>query len=305
MLRILILGAGGVGGYFGGRLIQAGADVTFLVRPARQMLLNAQGLIVETPRDTFRLRTRTLTADSMREAFDLVLLSPKAYDLPSAIEAVRQVPGTPLYLPLLNGFEHLAVLDAEFGRERVMGGVIHIAVTLTDKGIIRQLNPLQILTFGIRHEAQQSVAESFGQLCEQAAFDCVRSPDIEQALWDKWTFLATLAGMTTLMRASVGKILATEFGQSATEAMYEECCAIASAAGQPIGATARQQALGILLKEGSDFTASMLRDLEQGQPTEHEHILGALVRRAAAHGLPCPNLRMAFTQLAIRQEERL
>ena len=242
-----------------------------------------------------------LDKDKLFENYDLVMLSPKAYDLEDAIETVKTVPGNPLYLPLLNGFDHLIRMDDEFGRERVMGGVAHIAAELTDKGIVRQLNALHRFTFGIRHASQEPLAAKLAKLIDQAAFDNVYSENIEQSLWDKWTFLAALAAMNTLMRANVGMIESTEFGGQATQRMFEECCSIAEKSGFPISEMVRAQSLGILRKKNSDFTASMLRDLESGYRTEHEHIIGSMLRRGKQAKLDCPCLQLAYTQMTIRE----
>ncbi len=303
MMRILMLGAGGIGGYFGARWIQAGADVGFLVRPARQARLRAEGLVVQTPRERFSVPVTTYTRDHVDGEFDLIVLSPKAYDLDDAIASVRDVAGRPLLLPLLNGLDHLDVLDREFGRERVMGGVAHIAATLSEDGVVVQLGALHRLTFGHRHPEQLDMVLALERLGRNAAFDSQRSDDIVQVLWDKWVFLATLAGMTTLLRAAVGQIVAAPGGDRASREMYETCCAVAAHHGHLIGQPARDEALAMLLAPGSPFTASMLRDLQAGRRTEHEHILGAMVRRADAAGITCPGLRLAYLALAIAQAE--
>ena len=300
-MKILMLGAGGVGGYFGARLCEAGSDITFLVRPKRAEIMSQQGLIVETPSQTTRIQPHLVTKDKLFENYDLVMLSPKAYDLEDALETVKTVPGNPLYLPLLNGFDHLKQMDDEFGRDRVMGGVAHIAAELTEKGVVRQLNSLHRFTFGIRHACQDHLAAKLAQFADQAAFDSVYSENIEQSLWDKWTFLATLAAMNTLMRANVGVIESMEFGGQATQRMFEECCSIAEKSGFPISEMVRAQSLGILRKKNSDFTASMFRDLESGYRTEHEHIIGSMLRRGKQAKLDCPSLQLAYTQMTIRE----
>ncbi|NCG27778.1 MAG: 2-dehydropantoate 2-reductase [Verrucomicrobiales bacterium] len=300
-MKILMLGAGGVGGYFGARLHEAGGDISFLVRAKRSEILSHQGLIVETPTQTFRIEPQLVTKDKLLQNYDLVMLSPKAYDLEDSLETVKEVPGNPLYLPLLNGFDHLKRMDDEFGRERVMGGVAHIAAELTEKGVVRQLNSLHRFTFGTRHVCQESSAAKLKQLTDSASFDSVQSKNIEQSLWDKWTFLATLAAMNTLMRANVGVIESTEFGGQATLLMFEECCSIAEKSGFPISEAVQTQSLGILRKENSDFTASMMRDLESGHQTEHEHIIGSMLRRGKQAKLGCPSLQLAYTQMTIRE----
>lgn len=303
-MKILILGAGGIGGYFGARLMQAGADITFLVRPARRERLREAGLCIETPTERFRVEPTLVCAGDAMPAMDLVLLAPKAYDLDSALADLRSVPGEPVLLPFLNGLDHLHVLDAAVGRARVMGGVAHIAATLGPSGEVRQLSALHQLSFGARHPSQAGVVDAFAALCAGAAFDSRRVDDIEQVLWDKWVFLATLAGLTTLCRGSIGAIVATPYGRSVSQAMYAESCAVAAASGHPIAPATQQQALGMLTQPGSSFTASMLRDLLAGARTEHDHILGRLVERARAGGVETHLLALAHTHLALQAAAR-
>ncbi|MEJ7139497.1 ketopantoate reductase family protein [Amphibiibacter pelophylacis] len=302
-MKILILGAGGIGGYFGAQLLRAGADVTYLLRPRRQTLIQSDGLTIETPTGRFTVHPPTVTADTVQPGYDLILLAPKAYDLDDALHALEGAlagPGQAVVLPFLNGLDHLERLDARLGRERVMGGVAHIAATLTADGAVRQLSPMHRLTVGPRHESHRDLAQQFVALCQTAPFDSVLADDIEQVLWDKWVFLATLAGMTTACAGSVGDIVATPYGRDTTLAMFEECCSVARLSGHPVGDAARAPALELLTAPGSSFTASMLRDLQGGQRTEHDHILGALVARGDRLGVPTPLLRLAHTRLAVQ-----
>ncbi|HSG20035.1 MAG TPA: ketopantoate reductase C-terminal domain-containing protein, partial [Burkholderiaceae bacterium] len=200
-------------------------------------------------------------------------------------------------LPLLNGVAHMDQLDATFGAPRVLGGVAHIAATLSKAGVVRQLNPLHILTMGHREPAQAPLARAFFEACKAASFDAIYSEDITQTLWDKWTFLATLAGSTTLFRSGVGAVTAKPEGAALMTRMYGECLAVAAAFGQPVGEAAQEKARGILMAPGSDFTASMLRDLLGNQRTEHEHILGDMARRATAKGIDAPLITAAYIHM--------
>lgn len=299
-MKILVLGAGGIGGYFGARLLQVGADVTFLLRDKRRALIEAEGLHIETPHGDFTVRPVTVTAASVTPIYDLIILAPKSYDLDDALASLENAVGKAAILPFLNGIEHLAVLDRKFGRAKVMGGVAHIAATITERGAVRQLNDIHSLTVGPRDPVHADLARDFIALCKPAPFASVYSEDIEQALWDKWVFLAALAGMTTLCRGSVGEILATPYGESLLRQMYDECCAVARLSGYPTGAAASERALGMLIAPGSPFTASMLRDLQAGLRTEHAHILGAMAERGRALGLPMDLVRLAHTHLAVQ-----
>ena len=299
-MKTLILGAGGIGGYFGAQLVCAGADVTFLVRPKRKLLIDRDGLRIETPRGNFTVHPHTVTAAEVMPIYDLVILAPKAYDLEDALDSVSKAQGQAVFLPFLNGIDHLAALDQRFGRQRVMGGVAHIAAMITGSGAIKQLTDMHSLTVGPRDPAHEALAQSFAKLCKCAAFDSRYTNDIEQALWDKWVFLATLAGMTTVCQGSVGEIVATPHGEALARQMFGECCAVARECGHPIGQTSADKALGMLTQKGSRFTASMLRDLQAGQKTEHDHILGAMAQRGIAQGLAMDLMRLAHTHMVVR-----
>lgn len=242
-MNILILGAGGIGGYFGAHLIQAGANVTYLLRDKRKALIDAQGLRVESPGGAFVVQPRTITAQDAQPEYDLIILAPKSYDLEDSLQSLKGALGQGTVLPFLNGRDHLDTLDAMLGQERVMGGVAHIAATITPEGAIRQLTDMHRLTVGARHASHQELAADFIELCRRAPFDSVLADDIEQVLWDKWVFLATLAGMTTLCRSSVGDIVATPYGKATTVQMFEECCRVAHACGHTIGAEAAAKAV--------------------------------------------------------------
>jgi len=303
-MKILILGAGGIGGYFGAHLVRAGADITYLVRANRKALIDANGLSIETPRGNFIVHPSTVTADTVKAEYDLILLAPKSYDLEGALQSLVGVLDRGVVLPFLNGLDHKELLDKKLGRERVMGGVAHIAATITPEGAVRQLTDMHRLTFGGRHESHRWLVQAFFELCEKTPFDYLISDDIEQVLWDKWAFLATLAGMTTLCRGSVGEIVGTPYGAEATNTMYEECCQVAKKSGHPVGDEVRSEALGMLTEHGSSFSASMLRDLQDGLRTEHDHILGAMVRRGQKFGCNTPLIRLAFTHLEVQSVRR-
>jgi 2-dehydropantoate 2-reductase len=300
-MKILILGAGGVGGYFGARLIQAGADVTYLLRDARHAKIQAEGLTIETPKESFTIRPKSVTREQLTPDYDLIILAPKAFDFDDALDSIIGASSKGVLLPFLNGMSHIQRLDDKFGRDRVMGGVAHIAATIAATGAVKQLTDLHALTVGHRSAAHESLAREFFALCEKASFDKSYSENIEQSLWDKWVFLATLAGMTTLCRGHVGKIAAAPWGKEVMTAFYAESCAIAQAHGFPTKASAQQKALEMLTKVGSSFAASMLRDLVQGNRTEHEHILGAMIDRGVEKNVPCILLKTAHTHMVAEQ----
>ncbi len=299
-MKILVLGAGAVGGYFGGRLAQAGADVTFLVRPQRAELLAQSGLRISSKAggDLF-LRPQCVIAAEVKPDYDIVMFTAKAYDLPSAIDAIApaMTGGRGHVLPLLNGMSHLELLDARFGREHVLGGVAYIASTLAPDGEIKHLNDFHRVAFGPRHAAQNTVCDAFAAASAGAKSEFKCTDAIEQAMWDKWVLLATLAGMTCLMRAPIGDIAATGSGAALALALLGECAAVAQAEGFATPAAVRANYSKMLTQEGSSMAASMLRDVESGGQAEGDHILGALLELARKHGLASPVLEIAVTNL--------
>lgn len=299
-MRILVVGAGATGGYFGGRLAQAGRDVTFLVRPRRAAQLAEHGLQIRSPHGDFDLPSpRTVLADGIARAFDLVLLSCKAYDLDGAIAALAPAVGaTTMVLPVLNGMRHLDVLDARFGRERVLAGQCIIAATLDERGAILHLNDAHSITYGERDGGMSDRIRRVAEAMAGARFESRASDDAMQDLWEKWTVLATLAGSTCLMRASVGDIMAAAGGEAFMRSLLGECAGIAAANGHAPRAAALDRAAATLTQRGSTLTASMLRDVERGGPTEAEHILGDLLaRRRGAPAAQPSSLQIAYAHL--------
>ncbi|HLB80246.1 MAG TPA: 2-dehydropantoate 2-reductase [Dongiaceae bacterium] len=306
-MRILVLGAGAVGGYFGGRLAAAGADVTFLVRDRRAARLAADGLVIKSPTGDLTLPSpKTLTAGAAADIpFDIVLLTCKAYDLGAAIESIApHVGAASAVLPLLNGMAHLDALDARFGEARVLGGLCQIAATLTPDGEIRHLNDAHRLVFGERDGRRTARVQALAAVMAGARFESRPSDDILQEMWEKFVMLATLAGMTCLMRASVGAIMAAAEGEALMREFLDECAAVAAAAGHPPRAVFLERTRPLLTARESDFTASMLRDIERGGPTEGDHILGDLLRRGRRLGQSTPLLRVACCHLEAYEARR-
>jgi len=308
-MRILILGAGATGGYFGGRLAQAGVDVTFLVRPARAERLQRDGLRIRSPRGDADVAVATLTADTLPAAaaaqpFDLVMLSCKAYDLDSALDAVAPAMGAATtLLPILNGLRHYPVLDARFGAGNVLGGLCFISATLAADGAVQHLGKPASLTFGERdgRGADSARVRALATACASAGIDHVATPRIAQEQWIKYTFLTALAAGTCLMRAPVGRIVASDDGDALMRGLYAECLAVAAAAGEPIPDTAQANALQLLTQPGSPTKASMLRDLEAGQQVEAQHIVGDMLARARAAGHAAAWLLAAYCHLQAYQ----
>ena len=304
-MRILIVGAGSTGGYFGARLVQAGRDVTFLVRPARAAALRANGLRVLSPMGDFAVVPRLADAATLAETFDIVLVTVKAFGLAAAIEdfAPAVGPGT-MILPVLNGMKHVDDLQARFGPGRVLGGVCRVSTTLDTQGRVVHLAPLHELVYGELGGQRTARIEALHAFMSDAGFDARLSTHIAQDLWDKWILLATLGGICALARGNVGEIAASDGGVDFVRAFLAEATAVAAAAGCAPRPQVVDYTLGVLTAAGSGLTSSMYRDLMAGERVEADQILGDLLARARRAGVPVPLVSAAYLQLDLHQRRR-
>ena len=300
-MRILFLGAGAIGGYYGMQLAATGADVTFLVRPRRAAQLERDGLVVQSRGQNLRRPVRHILAGQVAAPFDLIFLTCKAYDLPPAIEAVAPAVGPETaVLPVLNGLAHFDVLDARFGADHVLGGVCYIATMLTADGAIRHVSPGDLILFGDRGSHGSPQVQTLAALFADTPVTARPSGTILQDLWEKWCMLAAGAALTCLMCGTIGEIMATDEGLAIAEAMMAECRAIAAAAGHAPRPSSAEQTRKQLTDPASRWAASMMRDIEQGaQRLEAEHIIGDLIRRGRAAGIATPLLSAAYCQLQV------
>jgi 2-dehydropantoate 2-reductase len=305
-MRILVIGAGATGGYFGGRLLQAKRDVTFLVRERRAAQLRKTGLVIKSPRGDFTLPDPPLVqAAELRQPFDVILLSCKAYDLDSAMESFAPAVGPQTsILPLLNGMRHLDVLEAKFGAQAVLGGQCVISSALDAEGRILHLNELHSISSGERKGGRSTRVDAIYKEISEAPFDFKVSENILQGMWEKWLFIATLAGVTCLMRAAIGDII--EAGGAEWPArLYEECVQIATEAGFPPAQPSRDVGLKMMSTPGSKLTASMLRDVEGGGRTEADQILGDLLSRRKSNPASFSILSAAYLHLKAYECRRI
>jgi 2-dehydropantoate 2-reductase len=305
-MRFLVVGAGAIGGYFGGRLLEAGRDATFLVRPRRAAALAAAGLTIRSRfGDAAIAKPPLALADGLKAPFDVVVLSCKAYDLEGAMDAFAPAVGpATAILPLLNGMRHLDALDKRFGRGRVLGGWCSISTALDAQGRVIHFNDLHTLRFGERDGARSARAEAIAAAFAGAKFDGRLSETIVAEMWEKWVFIAAAAGINCLMRAPFGDIVAAGAADWAT-ALLDECADIAARQGFPPRPEFLAQIRGLFAAPGSSLMASMLRDVERGAPVEADHILADLLRRAGpAGGERAPLLRIACAHLRAYEARR-
>lgn len=304
-MKILVLGAGGTGGYFGGRLLEAQADITFLVREKRAAQIMANGLIIESPDGRVVQPARTVTSETVRPEYDIIMLSCKAYDLSSSIAAIKPaMRENTIIMPLLNGMSHLDVLDAMFGKAHVMGGSCSIVATLTPDGIVKSMADVNAIVWGARDASQAPAVAAL-----QAAFSKTRvewrvSDNIIQDMWEKLAFLSTLAGMTCLMRGTIGELLSTEDGQAIAKHYLASCIAVATHEGYAPRPPAMTRYETVLNDKASPITASMLRDLESGNAVEAAHIVGYMRDKAREHGVDDLVISIAYAHLQTYQNRR-
>jgi 2-dehydropantoate 2-reductase len=304
-MKILMLGAGGIGGAIGGRLAEAGADVTFLVREKRKAQLERDGLQIESQFGNAQLKVNAKLQSEIKPVYDLVILTCKAYDLDSAIETIRPaMSGNTAVLPLLNGLAHIERLNQEFGAGNVMGGTAKIQVTLMPDGVVRQLNDWQTVTFGEQDCSQSERANNFKSLLDRTPIEAKLSLQIMRDMWLKVVHLSTVAGMTCLMRANIGEIVRTPEGSALLKSFLMANAAIAAKAGHQPDEKFLGTYLELFGQTQSAYEASMLRDLEKGSFIESEHILGFMLRKCREAGLPDALHLAAYTHVKAYEQRR-
>ncbi len=279
-MRILVVGAGSVGGYFGGRLLDVGRDVTFLVRPARAALLERTGLVVKSAYGDVGVQPLPMvTTSTLDTTYDLILLSCKAYDLESAMDSFAPAVGpNSAILPMLNGMSHLDALDARFGADRVLGGWCGISAVLNPDGYVLHLNKIHELVFGERDGTKTDRIAAIDAIFANAGFDSRHSEAILHEMWEKWVLIATGAGATCLLRSTIGDIVAAG-ASDIIIGLLDECTAIATHNGFPPSEPVLNRIRTMFTAPASSLTASMFRDIEAKARVEAEHIIGDLRTR--------------------------
>lgn len=299
---MLVVGAGSIGGLFGGRLAQAGRDVTFLVRAGRAEQLRRDGLQIVSPLGNATVRPKLLASKDIHDAFDVVFLSVKAYSLESAIgDFAPAVSDRTMILPILNGMKHMATLAAHFGARAVIGGACKAATMLDKQGRIVQLTKLQDLAYGEMDGTRSERLRRLDEFMQGAGFDARISQSIALEMWQKWTLLAALGGVTCLMRGNTGEIEAAHGGREFLTTFLNEVVSVIQAVGAQLGEAFIAATSEALLKPGAPTTSSLYRDLQEGNPVEADQILGDLLLRGVKAGLHAPLISTAYAQLCVYQ----
>jgi 2-dehydropantoate 2-reductase len=301
-MRMLVVGAGSTGGYFGGRLAAAGRDVTFLVRPGRAAQLAQDGLRILSPAGDLALPPRLVTADRIDGPYDAVLLTVKAYALDAALRDVAPAVGPDtMILPVLNGMRQVELISARFGAQALTGCVCKVAAELDDQGRIIHLAPFHDLAYGEMSGEASARTQALDGFMRDAGFNARLSPTIRREMWEKWILLASLGSITSLMRGNVGEVQAAPGGEAFANALLDEVVAIVQAVGTPPADAFLEFARAQLTARNSKQTSSMYRDLIKGAPVEAEQIVGDLLARGQQAGIAAPLLSAAFTHLSVYQ----
>ena len=301
-MRILVAGAGATGGYFGGRMAEAGRDVTFLVRPGRAAQLRRDGLRIVSPHGDVTIAPQLLVTGEATPPFDAVILAVKAYALDQALADLAPALGaSTVILPLLNGMRHIDLLIERFGDRPVLGGVCLVATTLDPEGRILQLAEMQELGYGERDGTSSERLQSLDDTMQDAGFKARRSDIIMQEMWEKWVMLSTAGGITCLLRGNVGEIEAVPGGADLALRFLAESTSVATGSGFPPRDAFTKRAQSMMTAKSSGFASSMYRDMQGNGPVEVEHILADMLHRARLLDLTTPLLEAAVAQLRIYQ----
>jgi 2-dehydropantoate 2-reductase len=299
-MRILVVGAGAVGGYFGGRLAVAGRDVTFLVRAKYLPRLRAEGVRIRSPHGDVQAHAKYAVVDEICAPYDLLILCVKAYSLEGALEDCAAAVGEgTVILPLLNGMRHIDVLASRFGEERVIGGASFIASEMAEDGGIVHLSEIHRLVFGERSGGTSARIAAIHHEMQGAGFESRVSDNIMLEMWEKWVMLASLGATTCLLRGNIGEVEGVPGGVEVARGILAEANGIARACGFSPGEAFLGRTEKMLTARGSSLTSSMYRDMTKGASVEVEQILGDLVARGRGVGVSAPLLQAACVNLRV------
>ena len=288
-MRIAVYGAGGVGGYFGGRLAQAGAEVQFIARGAHLQALREHGLTVRSVKGDFQVQAPATDDPADVGCCDFVLFCVKTFDTDAASARLGPLVGAETaVLSLQNGVENEEKLARTIGEDHVMGGAAFIFAGIAEPGVIVHSGGPASITFGELDGHTSQRAERLLALCERAGVEAELSASIKTVLWAKLAFICAQAGMTAAVRLPIGEIRTVDVAWTAYQRLVAEVCAVAGADGSPVPQTAQERALALALAIEPGSFSSLHDDLVAGRPMELEALHGFVVRRAAQHGLAVP-----------------
>jgi 2-dehydropantoate 2-reductase len=303
-MRIAVMGTGGVGGYFGARLAQAGHEVAFVARGRQFEALRARGLRVESPLGDVHLPDVNVTDEPAGiGTVDLVLFSVKLWDTLEAAEAIKPLlGGKTAVVSFQNGVVKDDILRQALGAGHVIGGVCYIAATIAGPGLIRHSGTLQKLVFGEYDGSLSPRVRQFRDACAEAGIDAEISDRIEQTIWEKFVFLVGLSGTTSLARSAIGPIRSHPRSRAFLHDVMEEVVLVARAQGVPLPAGYADERLAFTDTVPASMTSSMHHDLERGNRLEVAWLSGDVVERGARLGVATPCNRAIFDILSVHSE---
>lgn len=289
-MRIAMVGAGGVGGYFGGLLAAAGADITFIARGAHLAALQADGLSIESPvRPISGLKVRATDDPASIGVVDQVVIAVKLWDLEGAAEAARPMIGPDTAIvSFQNGVDAADRVSALYGPGPVMGGVCHIGASIGRPGVIAHVGKMAKLTVGELDGRASDRLQRFVQACETAGIEIHASGNVRRAIWEKFVFLSAFSGITALARSPIGPLRAVPAARAALHAAMAEGVAVARAHGGDLPADHADKVITFVDGLSPQMKSSMLHDLERGARLELPWLSGAVVRLGAGTGIPTP-----------------
>lgn len=303
-MKILVVGAGAVGGYIGGRLLQAGREVEFLVRSRRAEQLEQRGLRIVGGDRPEEIQATPVLASALTGTYDLVLLSVKADALAAAMKDVAPAVGPDTALvPFLNGMAHLETLTERFGTA-VLGGTLRIGTQLDPNADIRQFLPGGQIETGELDGGKTSRLDAVVEALTIPDFTVTVPEDIIDAMWAKWVMIATVGAVTSIARGTIGDIAAVTDGAEFAVATLDEAAGVAAAAGHELGEAAHTALGNLVTASGFPLTSSLSRDLAADRPTEVENVLGDLIRRGRAAGVPVHRLEAAALTLRVHNQRQ-
>ena len=299
-MKIAIFGSGGVGGYFGGRLAQAGQDVTFIARGAHLAAVTESGLRVDSIGGDFAVHpARATDSPQSMGHVDLVILATKAWQLDSAIEQMKPLVGAgTMILPLLNGMEHMDVLLAAFGREHVLGGLCRLSAFVAAAGHIRHVGIPPFIAFGELDNSKSARVDSLREMFSALNGITVDVPaDINVAMWEKFVFISGTSGVGAFTRQPIGEFRANPETRTMLFNAMNETAAVARARGIPLSESFVSDTMKRIDTIQPDVMASMQKDMMEGRPSELNEQTGAVIRMGRAVGVPTPTHEAIYAKL--------
>lgn len=305
-MKIAVMGSGGVGGYFGGRLAHAGCDVTFVARGAHLAALRERGLEIESPLGALHVpRVKATDDPGAIGKVDLVLFSVKLADTETAARAIEPLFGQDTgIVSFQNGVQKDDILRRHFGDEAVMGGVCYIAAAIGRPGVIRHTGTMQRLVFGEYDGRRSARAESLLAACTRAGINAEISGDIRRAIWEKFVFLVGLSGTTAAIRLPIGSVRGNTHSRALLYDLMAEAAAVGRAHGVALPEDYAQTRLAFCDGLPPEMTSSMHHDLERGKPLEVTWLAGGVVELGSAAGVATPANRAVHAILAPHAQGR-